>query len=542
MAKIPDPTLDDRAGDLVTAQVIASFPSELSDRSDSNPATVIAEATGYIYDLLRAAINQYPRAVLQKLAALVGIEILDATAATVTQTFTLANPGARDTVIAAGATVSTVDGSISFATTSDMTVAAYTTPTGTVSTTTGSSTVTGSGTTFVTGSTWVGWQIQIPAGTGTWYSIASVGGTTSLTLTSAATATVAGAAWNVGPVTGSAPAQATTTGVNTNVGAGKLTTVLSGAAGVATTTNAAAASGGTDDETAAAAVERAPTAFATREVACHVDDFATFAARTLGSGGRARARGNFNVSAAAGGYVTVAMLSPNWTTATTVTALERAAVMRDLAGRTGATATLIDLPVIVQSFTTSPTLFAVAVYRNKDFDEATVKVNVAAAINTYLNPATYPWDPPRYSTGYRPIFVPDLVAVVEAAAGVDRVESINGTPCVGMNYRTSLASMTFTLGSAAVTGVGATDYANATAGQTFLIDATNKLAYLVTVKSGGNAFTLDRIFGGTTGAASNVPFWTSQTTNLTDWYYLPFSSLSVTASATAASIVVVGSV
>lgn len=542
MAKIPDPVLDDRAGDLVTAQMIASFPAELSDRSDSNPATVVAEAFGYGYDRLRAAVNQFPRAVLQKVAALVGIEILDATAATVTQTFTLASPGARDTVISTGATVSTDDGSVIFATTSDMTVTAYTTPTGTVSTTSGSATVTGSGTTFVTGSTWVGYQIQIPANTGTWYTILAVGGTTSLTLTTSATATVAGAAWNVGPIAGTAPAQATTTGVNTNVGANKLTTLVGGGSGVASTTNAAAATGGTDDETSAAAVERAPTAFATREVACHVDDFAAFAATTLGSGGRARARANFNVSAAAPGYVTVAMLSPNWTTATTVTALERSAVMRDLAGRTAATTTPIDLPVVVQSFTATPTLFAVAVYRNKDYDEATVKVNVAAAMNTYLSPATYPWDPPRYSGGYRPIYVPDLVAVVESAAGVDRVEAINGVPCVGMNYRTSAASMTFTNGSAAVTAVGATDYANATAGQTFLIDATNKAAYLVTVKSGGNAFTLDRNWGGSTGAASNVPFWTSQTTNLTDWFYLPYSNLSVTSTATAASIVVVGSV
>lgn len=542
MAKIPNPTLDDRAGDLVTAQVIASFPAELSDHSDSNPAVVVAEAIGYQYDLMRAAINQYPRAVLQKLAALVGVRILDATAATVTQQFTLSAPQSSDTVIATGTNVGNDDGTITFSTTSDLSIAAYTTPAGTVSTTSGSATVTGSGTTFVTGSTWVGWQIQIPALTGAWYTILSVGGTTTLTLTTSATATVAGAAWNVGPVVGSVSAQATTTGVNTNVGAGKLTTLISSASGVATTTNPAAATGGTDNETTAAAVERAPTAFATREVACHVDDFAEFATRTLGSGGRARARGNFNVSASASGYVTVAMLSPNWTTSTTVTALARAAVMRDLAGRTGATATLIDLPVVIQAFTASPNLPAVAVYRNKDFDEATVKVNIAAAVNSYFSPATYPWDPPRYSGGYRPIYVPDFVAVVESAAGVDRVESINGVPCVGMNYQTSAAAMTFTNGSSAVTSVGAADYANAIANQTFLLDATNKQVYLITVKTGGNAFTIDRAWAGTGGVISAVPFWTSQTTNLTDWFYLPFVNLSVTASATATSIVVVGSV
>lgn len=542
MATIPEPVLDTRNADQITAQNIASFPPELSDRSDSNPAVVQAEAMGYFFDQLLAAINQWPRGALQKLAALVGLQILDATAAITTQTFVLANPQGRDTVIPSGTTVSTVDGSIVFGTTADVTVPAYTTPAGTVSITSGSATVTGAGTTFVTGSTWVGWQIQIPSVTGAWYSIASVATTTSLTLTASANTTSAGAAWNVGPITGAAPAQATTTGAGTNVGAGKLTTLVSAASGVSTVTNAAAATGGTDDEATAAAVTRAPTAFATREVACHVDDFAAFAASTLGSGGRARARGNFNVSTIAPGYVTIAMLSPNWTTATTATTVERSTVMRDLAGRTGATATLIDLPVAIQSFTTTPTLFAVAVYRNKDYDEATVRVNVAAAINTYLSPATYPWDPARYITGYRPIYVPDLVTVVEAAVGVDRVESINGQPAIGMNYRTSAAAMTFTNGSTAVSSVGATDYGNATASQTFLMDATNKQAYLVTVKSGGNAFTLDRAWGGATGAINNVPFWTSQTTNLTDWYYLPYSSLSVTAATPAASIVVVGAV
>lgn len=542
MAKVPNPTLDSRSGDQVTAQVIAAFPPELSDRSDSNPAVVIMEAAGYFFDLLLAAINLFPRAALQKLAALVGVELLDATAATVTQQFTLSNPQARDTVIATGTVVGTSDGSITFSTTSDLTIAAYTTPTGTVATTTGSSTVTGSGTTFVTGSTWVGYQIQIPAATGTWYTISAVGGTTTLTLTTNATATVAGAAWNVGPITGTTAAQASTTGVSTNAGANKLTTLTSSASGVASTTNPAAATGGTDDETVAAAVDRAPTAFATREVACNVDDFAAFASDTLGSGSRVRARANFNGSVNQSGYVTYAMLGPNWTTATPVTTDLQAAVARDLAGRVGATATLTGLPVVIQQFTVTPNLPAVAAYRNKDYDEATVKSNIAAALNTYLNPATYPWDPPRYSGGYRPVYVPDLVSVVEAATGVDRVESINGIHCVGMNYRTSAASMTFANGSASVTAVGATDYGNATAGQTVLIDATNKQAYLVTVKSGGNAFTLDRTWSGSSGAISNVPFWTSQTTNLNDWMYLPFANLSVSLTAPAASIVVVGSV
>lgn len=539
MAKLPSPTLDNRNGDQVTAQVIGAFPSELSDRSDSNPAVVVAEAAGTFFDKLIYQINQWPLAVVQKLAALVGIDLLNATAATVTQQFTLSAPQPNDTTISTGATVSTADGSLVFATTSDLTIRAYLTSTGTISLTSGSTAVVGVGTAFTTDCP-AGYQISTDRST--WYTVASVTDSTHLTLSSSASSTVSGSAFSSGPVSGSVAAQATTTGVATNAGANTLTTVVNAGSSVASTTNPAAATGGADAETVTAAASRMPTAFATREVACHVDDFAAFASDVLGSGSRVRARANFNVSTNQSGYVTVAMLSPNWTTATPVTTTERAAVMRDLTGRTGATATLVDLAVSIQSFTTSPTLFAVAVYRNKDYDEATVRANIAAAVNSYLNPSTYPWDPARYSTGYRPIYVPDLVQVVEAATGVDRVETINGVPAVGMNYRTSAASMTFTLGSASVTSVGATDYANATAGQTVLIDATNKAAYLVTAKSGGNAFTLDHNWAGSTGAASNVPFWTSTTTNLTDWFYLPYSSLSVSLTSPAASIVVVGSV
>lgn len=540
-SKVPDPVLDLRNGDEVTAQSIASLPDELSDRSPSNPAVVLCEATGNQFDKLLAQINSWPRAAVQKTLALVGVVLEDAAGATCTQRFTLSSPKSTDTVVASGTEVSTDDGSIVFETTSDLTIAAYTTPAGTVATTSGSATVTGSGTTFQTGSTWEGWQIEIPALSGTWYTISSVSTTTSLTLTSSATATVSGAAWNVGPIVGTVNAQATTTGTSTNVGAGKLTTLVTSVSGVASTTNSTAATGGQDEETASQAVDRAPEAFATREVACAAEDYAAFAQATLGSGARVRARSNYNGTSSAAGYVTVGLLSPTWTTSTTVTAAERGAVVRDLQGRAFTGATLVDSAVVLDLYdgTTAGKLPAVVVYRKGGYAEATVRVNIAAALNTYLNPNNYPWDPDRYTDGYRPVYPTDLVEVIENAEGVDRVETINGVPAVGMNYRTSAASMTFAA-STSVTGVGATDYGNATANQTFLIDATNKQAYLVTVKSGGNAFTLDRAWAGTTGAVSSVPFWTCQNTTFASWLVLPYTNLSVSSSSPASSIIVAG--
>src|SRR5215831_5351841 len=93
---VPAPILDTRNGDLVVAESIGSLPSELSDRSDSNPAVVILEASGNQFDKLLFQINQWPSAVIQKALALVGTLQNQATAATVSQTFTLSSPQVKD--------------------------------------------------------------------------------------------------------------------------------------------------------------------------------------------------------------------------------------------------------------------------------------------------------------------------------------------------------------------------------------------------------------------------------------------------------------
>lgn len=525
MATVPSPTLDARNGDLVTAQAISSLPDELSDRSDGSPQVVLLEANGALYDALIYQLNNWPRAVLQKVAALVNMQLLDATAATTTLQFTLSAPQANDTIVAAGTEVGTEDGDVSFATTADLTILGYSIPAGTISMTAGSTAVTGSGTTFVTGSAWVGYQIR--AVNGTWYTIASVSTTTSLTLTENAASTVSGQAWNVGPIVGSAPAQATSTGATTNVGSDTLTSLQSSPPGVGSVTNTAEATGGGDQETAAEATERAPDAFAIRDVACTTDDYAEFARKQLGDLGRARAKANVNLTTATAGYVTLALLSPDWTTSSAVSATERAAVVRDLQGRSFFGSTLIDTPVSFLSLTSAGATPACLVVKSSRFSSAAVTAAVAAKLNTYLSPDNYPWDLVAYPNG-RPIYVSDLAERAEAADGVDRVYEINGRLACGTDFRTAANAIDFTNGSTGAT-CNAADSANMVAGQTFLYSAADGRAYLVTAIPTSTTLTLDRVFEGVTASPTAVPFFTSDDRALANWYTLPYANLTSTA-------------
>lgn len=523
---VPSPVLDTRDGDRVAAECVGALPAELSDRSDSNPAVALIEANAAVFDKLIYQINRWPRALVQKLLALVGITLVEATAATVTQSFTLSAPQQTDTLVPEGTQVSTEDGTVVFETSGDLTIAAYETPSGTISMTAGSSAVTGSGTSFPTGTTWEGWQIR--GNGGAWYTIASVSSTTSLTLTTTATATVSGVSFDVGPVTGSVLAQATTTGVATNVGAGKLNTLVSSPAGVASTTNAEDATGGEDEETASEAVDRAPEAFSARDMVIADEDFASAATSVLGGTARAKARGGYNLTVATESYTTLALLSSTWSTASAITTAERAAVVRDLAGRTITGVTVIDVPADIQDL--GATLAAV-VYR-RGSDDLTTRCEIAEALNGYCNPSSYPWG--------RTLYTQDLADVVERCSSVDRVHSINSVPCVGTGYTTSVASMTFTAGSDTVTSVGGTDYAALTVGKSFIIDAANGAPYLVTAKPTGTTLTLDRVWAGSSATISAVPYFLAADYALNAWYSLPYANLSTSRTAPPPSIVVYG--
>lgn len=526
---VPSPSLDTRNGDQYTAQAIASLPSQLSDRSDSNPAVVIIEALGSIFDALLYQLNRWPSAVIQKVLNLCGVTLIPATAATVQQTFTLSAPQQQDSVIPTGNQISTADGSIVFATLADLTLRAYTTPSGTISLTAGSTAVTGSGTSFTT-DVQAGWAISTDGAT--WYTVASITNNTALVLTSSAASTVSGSAYKSGAITGTVSAQATTTGTSTNVAAATLTTLVNQPAGVASTTNAAAATGGTDLETTTAAILRAPTAFAARDVALSTTDYEYFAQKVLGSNSRVKALANSNAGTTATGFVTVALLSPSWTTASAVSAQERASVIRDLATRTFTGATTVDIPANIQRFDQSPNIPAVLVWRKSTYDESTVRVNVAAAINNLLNPNSYSWG--------RTVYTTDLVQVVEAAAGVDRIHSVNGIPAVGTIFQTAANAISFTANSTTATA-NAADIGSGkiTQSVTYLIDTTNKTAYLVTNIS-GTTLTLSSAYAGSTGSVSSMTYLNTGDTALTNSWSLPYSALSVVSTAPAASVQVVG--
>lgn len=526
---VPAPVLDGRNGDLITAESIGSLPTELSDRSNANPAVVIIEAVGAIYDALIYQINRWPSSVIQKVLSLIGITLNPATAATVSQTFALSAPQVIDTIIPTGTQVSTSDGATVFSTLTDLTLRAYTVPSGTITLTSGSTSVTGSGTTFTT-DVQAGWQISTDGIT--WYTVSNVGGNTTLTLTTSATATVAGSAYRSGPVSGTVSAQATVAGSATNIAATKINTLVNQPAGVGSTVNNAAATGGTDIETTTAAIARAPSAFATRDVACTASDYEVFAQKILGTNSRVKGFANTNVTTAANGYVTVALLSPAWTTSSSVSSQERASVIRDLQTRTFAGATTVDVPADIQRFDTGTNIPAALVWRQSRYDEATVRANVAAAINNLLNPNTYTWG--------RTIYTDDLVQAIGNATGVDRVHAVNGIPAVGTIFKTAANAISFTALSTSATANAADIGAGKIAANvTYLIDTVNKTTYLVTNVS-GTTLTLGSGYAGSTGNVSNMTYLNVGDTALTLPYSLPYSNLSTVTTSSPASIQVVG--
>lgn len=528
---VPAPVLDLRNGDQLAAQAIGALPAELSDRSNSNPFVVLIEAVFARVDALMFQLNQWPSAVIQKCLSLVGVTLNPATASTVQQTFTLSAPQAKDTIIPSGTQVATSDGTVVFATTSNLTITAFISPAGTATFTTGSVSVSGSGFSNLQ----AGWQISPDQQT--WYTILSIGSDIALTLTSAAASTVSGTAYYSGAVTGTVSAQSTTTGLATKVAAGTLTSLQTQPAGVISTTNAAAASGGADQETITQAIARAPLAFASRDTACSAADYGYFASQTLGQGGRAIGLANTNGTVATNGFTTVGMLSPSWTTSSAVSAQERANVIRDLAGRTYSGATTVDVAATIQQFVTAGsgasqgTMFACALYRKSAYDTVSTQVAAAGAINTYLSPNTYVWG--------RSIDPSDLAEVVGPLTQVDRIATINGVVACGMNYTVVANNVTFTNGSTTATGT-AGDFAGMTANQSFLMDQTNGAIYLVT-NIASATLTITPAYTGPTGTLK--PAWfTSKVTALTNAYTLPYSALSVSTTSPPASILVVGSV
>lgn len=533
---MPQPVLDNQDGDEVVAQIIESFPDELSDRSPGNPAVVIASALGLVYEKNQFQLNALPQAYVQQLLATIGSPLVSPTAATATQTFTLGAPQPTDTVIPAGSQVSTVDGSLTATLLSDVVIPAYQSfYDGYLTVTAGSTTVRSSANDFVTGLTWVGQQIQVSTNGqgGTWYTIASVSSANTLTIAAPAAASAGGAgtSFNVGPVLSSAAqVQFTSTGSNTNVGSGTLTSA--NIANVSATTNTTAGVNGADQETAASGLARAQDTFARRDVVITASDYERAAERMLGVNGRARAIGNYADQAQLSGVVSLALLSPNWTTSSSVSAQERTNVIRDLYPRTFIGSTTLDLAANIEVFNSAGSQPVICVWRKAQYSEAQAAVSVAEAVNDLLNPNTYDWG--------RTIYAGDLAGVSKTDA-IDRVHDINGVLAVGMNYSPAASGWTSVKNTNGAV-VAAGDYAAMVAGSTIVVDQTGTVpdTYLVVAKLGSNTVQFDRAYEGAGGTSTSWGYFTSGDTTLTDWKTLPYASLSIDPDAPAATIFVLG--
>jgi hypothetical protein len=505
---IPAPVLDERNGDLVTAEAIASLPAELSDRSASNPAVTIIEAMGAMFDKLIYQINRWPRAVIQKVLALLGVTLNAATAATAQQTFVLSTPQPKDTVIPTGSRVSTSDGVYVFATTQDATIPSFRVGSGTITVVSGSMSVAGSSTLFLSE---IAIGDQISPDRVNWYTIVSIPSNISMTLSAPSATGILGTFWT-GRISTTTSVRCSDTGVKTNITASAINTLVDQPPGVASTYNAAAATGGADEESINAAIARCPQVLTARDVALSASDFEYHSTRIMGTNSRAKAFSNTNIIVPATGYVTVALLSPSWTSAVPVTGTERINVVRDLLARMVVGSTLLDIAADIQAVTP-----AVAFWRKASVDETTARLNVAVALNNFLNPSTYTWG--------RTIYTADLVAAVQAAHGVDRVHSINGIPAVGMIYNTPANPISFTQYTSSATANAADiGFGKLTEDVSYLIDAPSKTVYLVTSIS-GTTLNFDSAYQGVTGSAS-LPYLNAGDKFLTSAYTLPYASLS----------------
>jgi len=124
--------------------------------------------------------------------------------------------------------------------------------------------------------------------------------------------------------------------------------------------------------------------------------------------------------------------------------------------------------------------------------------------------------------------------------GVDRVHSVNGIPAVGTIFQTAANAISFTNNSTTATANAADIGAGKiTQNVTYLIDTTNKTAYLVTGVS-GTTLTLSSGYAGATGSVSSMTYLNTGDTTLTNSFTLPYSNLSTITSSLPASIQVVG--
>lgn len=233
-----------------------------------------------------------------------------------------------------------------------------------------------------------------------------------LTFTTAAGITIA-----PGATTGQALATADRSTDDANgVAAGAILELLDAYPSVQLVDTTTVAAGGRDEETSTAWRTRGTARLARLSDVLSVPRHFTAAALENPAVTRAFTIDNYNSATGlvAQGFVAVAVYGVN----AAVSAADKAILLADLDDRAQA-----NLAVSVVDPTITAVEVDATVVRKAGFTDATVVANVKAALETYLSPATWPWA----GTVYRN----ELIAVIDAVAGVERVTSIT-TPAADL--------------------------------------------------------------------------------------------------------------
>lgn len=126
MALIPQPDLEIRDEELLAAQAIeraSDLCPELTNANPAAPHTVLLETLAWLLAQMGYRINQVPDQNLIRFARLFGIELRAATAAATTLHFVTNAPEDTAVTIPVGTHVSTLDGSVVFATSAQLIIA-----------------------------------------------------------------------------------------------------------------------------------------------------------------------------------------------------------------------------------------------------------------------------------------------------------------------------------------------------------------------------------------------------------------------------------
>ena len=124
---IPPPVIDERDGERLAAEAVARLNEAcpaLTDNNAYSPVNALAENQAWHVEQVLRAVNRLPPLAAVEFAALFGVELRLATAATTTLTFAASPPAGTQAVIPAGTRVATPDGAYAFETDAELVLSA----------------------------------------------------------------------------------------------------------------------------------------------------------------------------------------------------------------------------------------------------------------------------------------------------------------------------------------------------------------------------------------------------------------------------------